>query len=249
MFMKATTIEKFSLKAQDGEMGKAKDLYFNEQTYTVRYLTVESKKWFPDQIIYLSPSAIDHIDFEKNVIKVNNTKDELREVAGVKHESEMNHQREQELTTSMNWNQYWVGDEVWGRHATPLNSTSDVKPSSVVTDRTDHLRSVNHMKGVFNHANVIAEDGDMGYVADVIIEKETWRIRYFVINCGKWSTHQLTLISPDWITSANWTKDEFYVDMTLEGIEKGPLYQKRKPITRDFEERMYHNYGKEPYWS
>ncbi|MGP4077684.1 PRC-barrel domain-containing protein [Halobacillus sp. K22] len=251
MFLNATSLEKLTLVAQDGEMGKIKDLYFDDENYTIRYLTIASEKWFPDQIIYLSPSAISRIDFDKKVIEANHTIEDLREGAGLRNEKEMDPEKEAEFADRFNWSQYWAGESVWGEQDTPLNSDSEAASQQTAVsapERSNHLRSVNHMKGVFSHADVFAGEEHAGYITDVLIEEETWIIRYFVVSTGSWSTHPFTLISPDWIEEANWSEDQFQISLTLEGIEKGPMYQKNKAVTRGFEEELYQSYGKAAYW-
>ncbi|UOQ45560.1 PRC-barrel domain-containing protein [Halobacillus salinarum] len=248
MFLSATGLEKLTLYAEDGEMGKVKDLYFDDHDYTVRYLTIVSKRWFPDQVIYLSPSAISRVDFDEKRIEVNHTRSELRNRAGVTKESEMSPEKEEELSAHFNWSKYWAGELLWGDYPTPDIHSNAAVQSPGITERKSQLRSINHMKGVFSHAHVVADDGDVGYIQDVFIEKETWRIRYFLTNSGKWSTHTFALVSPDWIDFADWKKDNLQVNMSLEDIERGPLYRKGETMTRDFEKKLYESYDKKPYW-
>ncbi|MCP3031640.1 PRC-barrel domain-containing protein [Halobacillus sp. A1] len=243
MFVNATTLEKLTLQATDGEMGKIKDLYFDESSYTIRYLTFESKKWFPDQVIYLSPSAVEEVDLEKQVITVNHKRDELSEGAGVKEEAEMTPEREEELASRMNWSQYWVQQEKRG------DETSTRGTAGPKTQQSRQLRSINHLKGIFNRANVVAEDGIVGPISDAVIEIDSWNVRYFQVDCGTWSTHPLALISPDWITDTDWDEGRFRVDLTLHEIEEGPIYKKGDPITREFELKLYQNYKKSFYWT
>ncbi|WP_101842862.1 PRC-barrel domain-containing protein [Halobacillus sp. Marseille-P3879] len=248
MLMKATNLEKLTFEANDGEMGKVKNLYFNVKDYVIRYITVESAKWFPDQIIYISTSAIESIDFENKRIKVNHTKEELQKNASVKRESDMNADMEQKMAKMMNWNPRWWEKEENSSSSSYAHSPVDAKTGVSIADKTDKLISINEMKGIFNNANVMAGNEKMGNIADFIIEEQTWRIRYFLINSGNWSTHPYVLVSPDWISSIDWDNDKIYVDMTLDGIERGPIYKRGDEITRKFEEKLYKTYRKRPYW-
>ena len=50
--MKGVTIE-----AIDGDIGSVQDLYFDDRTWTVRYLVVDTGTWLPGRQVLISPFA------------------------------------------------------------------------------------------------------------------------------------------------------------------------------------------------
>src|SRR3569832_2210711 len=50
------------LAALDGEIGHVKDIYFDDQSWTVRYLVADTGHWLPDRRVLLSPFAVSSIE-------------------------------------------------------------------------------------------------------------------------------------------------------------------------------------------
>lgn len=48
----------FSMEALDGEIGKVDELYFDDQTWTIRYLIVETGSWLSGRKVLISPTAL-----------------------------------------------------------------------------------------------------------------------------------------------------------------------------------------------
>src|SRR5438445_511484 len=47
-----------SLAATDGEIGSVQDLYFDDLTWTVRYLIVDTGTWLPGRQVLISPRSV-----------------------------------------------------------------------------------------------------------------------------------------------------------------------------------------------
>src|SRR3954465_14046278 len=47
-----------TIQAVDGEIGSVDDLYFDDQTWSVRYLVVDTGKWLSGRKVLVSPEAI-----------------------------------------------------------------------------------------------------------------------------------------------------------------------------------------------
>ena len=45
------------LGASDGEIGQVKDFYFDDQSWTVRYLVADTGSWLPGRQVLISPHA------------------------------------------------------------------------------------------------------------------------------------------------------------------------------------------------
>ncbi len=44
----------YALQATDGEIGKVEEFYFNDETWTIRYLIVKTGSWLSSQSAYFS---------------------------------------------------------------------------------------------------------------------------------------------------------------------------------------------------
>ncbi len=48
----------YTMGATDGEIGKVKDFYFDDKTWTIRYLIVETGDWLYGRKVLISPQAL-----------------------------------------------------------------------------------------------------------------------------------------------------------------------------------------------
>jgi len=51
----------FHLEARDGEIGKLKQIYFDDQRWTVRYFVVHTGSWLSGQDVLIVPSVVTRV--------------------------------------------------------------------------------------------------------------------------------------------------------------------------------------------
>jgi len=55
-------LEGYGIRATDGTIGHVKDFCFDDHTWVVRYLVVETGSWLSSRKVLISPIAIGHPD-------------------------------------------------------------------------------------------------------------------------------------------------------------------------------------------
>ena len=55
MLYRAKTLAGYKLKAKDGEVGKAKEFYFDDNYWAIRYLVANTGNWLTGRQVLLSP--------------------------------------------------------------------------------------------------------------------------------------------------------------------------------------------------
>ena len=68
----------YAIGATDGEIGKVKEFYFDDLTWTVRYLVVETGNWLNGRKVLLSPQALLTPDWKNEVFPINLTKEKIK---------------------------------------------------------------------------------------------------------------------------------------------------------------------------
>jgi uncharacterized protein YrrD len=63
-----------TVSGTDGEVGTLEDFYFDERTWTVHYLLVDTGNWFNGKKVFVSPTSVQS-DWGRNGIRVNLPKD------------------------------------------------------------------------------------------------------------------------------------------------------------------------------
>jgi hypothetical protein len=74
---KASKIRGFHIRATDGDIGHIEDLLFDEKSWTVRYLVVDTSNWIGGRTVLISPTVIASIDSPAKLILVTLTRDAI----------------------------------------------------------------------------------------------------------------------------------------------------------------------------
>ena len=70
MLHKMTKIRGLHLHAVDGEIGHVDDFLFDEATWTIRYLVVDTSNWIGGRSVLVAPSVVTSVDWASGSIQV-----------------------------------------------------------------------------------------------------------------------------------------------------------------------------------
>ena len=96
--------------------------------------------------------------------------------------------------------------------------------------------------------HIHATDGDIGHVHDLLIEEDTWSVRYFVVDTSNWWFGKHVLISPDWIERFDRAAQNLNIAVTRTAVKGAPEYEPDKILSRTEESELYRRHGRHPYW-
>ena len=60
----------YRIAAEDGEFGHVEDLIFDEQSWSVRYLEIDTRNWLPGRHVLISPGWVEEIDWASLQVQV-----------------------------------------------------------------------------------------------------------------------------------------------------------------------------------
>ncbi len=98
------------------------------------------------------------------------------------------------------------------------------------------------LDGVIGYA-VHATDGDIGHVADLLVDDETWRIRYLVVETGHWWAGNKVLLVPGIVRGLDAEQQLVNVDVTRQQLKASPPYDPKVTVDRAYEEALHGYYG------
>jgi len=259
MLVFARRIENFNVNATDGELGKVKDVYFDDDQWVVRYLVVDTQKWLPGRKVLVSPVSFDNVDLDSASVNIFETKEQIKDSPHIDVHQPVSRRQEKQLHAHYGWPAYWTGAnenfQVWGPYGTPFElmdsgQTVPIEPEvePEVIEPNEKLRSFNEVKGDFNGYRIQARDGEVGHVTDFIIDDENWKIRYFVVETRNWLPGNFVVLSTDWIEDINWREQRVVVNLPKEKVKNGPYFDPDDPFTREDERKLYESYNKTPYF-
>lgn len=249
MLRSANEISGYSLAAKDGEIGRCRDFFFDDEFWTVRFMVADTGKWLPGRLVLISPVSIGQPDWSSQMLPVRLTKDEIEKSPGLEKHKPVSRQYEVEFFTHYGWPYYWGGAQPWGSVPNPAplyeQKVKQEKEKSKVDDQDKHLRSAEHIKGY----HIRTKDGELGHVEDFIVDDQSWEIRYMVVDTRNiWPGGKKVIVSPKWIENIDWKSSDVVVNLRTEEIKKAPEFDPSMPVNQAYETQLYDFYGRPHDW-
>jgi sporulation protein YlmC with PRC-barrel domain len=97
------------------------------------------------------------------------------------------------------------------------------------------LHSMNDLKGL----DILATDGEIGHIEDLILDDDSWAIRYLVIDTHNWLPGKKVLVSPRCITATDWTRGKVHINLSREGVKRSPEYDSSKLVDQYFDQPYF----------
>lgn len=254
----------YNLEATDGSIGDIKDFYFDDATWVVRYFVVEAGSWLFSRKVLISPMAIDKPNWAGKTLPLLISKDQVKNSPAIDTDKPVSRQHEIDYLSFYGYPFYWEGAHLWGGSITPYtvnpqnveympDQVTSFKANKVYEDleRQRHenvdpnLRSCEAIIGYSIHGN----DGEVGHVSELLVDEETWAIRYFVVKTGNWLGGHKLLISTDWIDELRWMDNSVSVSVSKQAIKDAPAFESTEKLNRELEEALYEHYGLTGYWA
>jgi sporulation protein YlmC with PRC-barrel domain len=244
MLKSVSRMKDLTIHASDGEIGRVEEFYFDDETWTVRYLIVNTGGWLSGRLVLISPMFLLRADWETAQLHVALTTKQIENSPDIDTQKPVSRQHEAEYMDAFNVPYYWGG----GPYPAGLAGTAIPIPARAVEAEREsadsHLRSTTALKGY----HIEASDGEIGHVEDFIVDTDTWSIRYLEVKTRNWLPGKKVLISPEWIETVSWLDSEVSVGLLQETIKSAPEYIESRAITREYENQLHAYYGRPPYW-
>jgi hypothetical protein len=251
MLTNTNNLKGFKLLATDGELGKVQEFYFDDESWAIRYLIVETGGWLGGRPVLISPFSVIRTDWEEGRLDVALTKKQVENSPDINTREPVSRQHEAEYLDYYGYPYYWGGPHLWGQASFPAGMANPSRVSAqemanrIKRESSDsHLRSIDEVTGY----HIEATDGEVGHVYGFVLDDEAWAIRFLEVATKNWWPGKKVLVSPSWIKRVSWTESKVYLDLSREAIKDGPPYAEAIPVNREYETRLYSHHGREPYW-
>jgi hypothetical protein len=251
MLINSKTLQGLVVRATDGELGTVDQLYFEDQTWAIRYLTVETGSWLGGRAVLVSPFSIRRIDWANNQLDVSLTKKQVEGSPDIDTHKPVSRQHEAGYLDYYGHPYYWGGPCLWGPGLYPTDvplpvsrGSNEQRNAMQAESKDSHLRSTAGVNGY----HIDGTDGEIGHVDGFVVDEKAWAIRYVEVATRNWWPGKKVLVAPAWIERVSWIDSMVYVALSRETIQNGPEYFESAPITRAYEDMLHQHYGRQPYW-
>jgi hypothetical protein len=251
MLKNTSHLKGFVIRATDGDLGTVDEFYFDDETWAIRYLTVDTGGWLGGRRVLISPISIVHTNWQAKRLDVALTKKQVENSPAIDTHQPVSRQHEAAYLGYYGYPCYWSGPYLWGPAfypaglAIPATAATEAMADRIRGESADsHLRSSEGVTGYF----LEAADGEIGHVDGFVVDDEVWAIRYIEVATRNWWLGKKVLVSPAWIERVSWTDSKVCIALSREAIKSAPEYVEPMPITREYEDRLYLHYVRPPYW-
>jgi hypothetical protein len=247
-------LKNYTIGATDGEIGHVTDFFFDDDSWVIRYLVVETGSWLMSRKVLISPYSVMQPDWMHKRLPVRINRDQVKNSPDIDTEKPVSRQHEMTYADYYGYPYYWGGTGFWGDGLyLPLmapdgGGLNAVEVAKVAADRhasdDPHLRSCNAVVGHHIHAR----DGDIGHVQGMLVDEETWALRYLVVDTTNWWGGHRVLISPNWIEAISWADSTVSVNLNRKAIQASPGFDSTAELNRRHEMDLYEHYQRSAYW-
>ncbi|MHB1188915.1 PRC-barrel domain-containing protein [Thiobacillus sp.] len=264
MLRSMNDLENYSIHATDGTIGHVTDFYFDDERWVIRYLVVDTGTWLSSRKVLISPIAIGNPNWTEKILPVSITQEQVKNSPDIDTEKPVSRQHEIQYLGYYGYPFYWGGAGIWGGGiypnmmmpsyagfvSTPHAEHPEAEEAHARADAAQHEDDDPHLrscKAVMDY-HIQAVDGDIGHVQGLLVDEETWAIRYLIVNTSNWWLGHLVLIAPQWIQKVSWSDTTVSVDLTRQAVKDAPAYDSAAKLNREQEVNIFKHYGHPGYW-
>jgi hypothetical protein len=251
MLRSVKDLEKCSIEATDGVIGRVDDCYFDDEQWVVRYLVVRTGSWFFDRRVLISPLSIRRTGWVSGIVPASITLEQVKNSPTVDTDKPVSRQYEESYYGYYGYPYYWGDMGLWGAQPYPSMMMPSLSHTSgeaeIARDQRDkedaHLRSCNAVSGYHVHA----VDGEIGHVCGYLIDEKSWAIRFLVVNTSHWWMGHQVLVASEWIAGVDWALSTVTTALTRQAIKEAPTFDPELLLDDSAERSLYTHYGRPAY--
>jgi hypothetical protein len=201
----ATELEHYTLMAVDGEIGHVEDFYFDDITWAVRYLVVNTGEWLKNRRVLITPVAVGEVRDKDKMIYIELTREQVKNSPPLDMQKPISRSYEAKYYHYYDWPAYWEVD--------PLAGMPIERPYR--DDQPDHWQDAQNRAQEDIHLHrgsevkdymVKACDCEFGYLEDFVLDTRYWLIRYLEIDTRDWGPEKHVFIKPSSIEQVSWAQ-------------------------------------------
>jgi uncharacterized protein YrrD len=245
MLVRAKDLIGRHVNAAGEDVGKMRDIYFDDTTWNVRYFVVDTGGWLDRNEVLLAPTAFPDWDVGSDELRTSLTRERVENSPPVASDMPVSRQYEQRLHDYYGWAPYWQvpitpAAGLYMYPAVPVPPPVDERSEprqpylDVNQDGDPHLRSFSEVKGY----RILARDGEIGHVDDLLIDDRTHRVTHVIVDTRNWLPGRHVVVDAGVCTKIAWDESRVHVSLSKEAIRQSPEYDDRRAIDEEYQGRL-----------
>jgi uncharacterized protein YrrD len=225
----------------DGKVGGIRDIYFDDLHWAIRYLVISTGTRLKGRQVLISPLALLGVNRSGSEIKVNLEMAEIEGGPTLEEHEPVSIQFERDYYGHYAWPPYWVGPNMWGLSPFIMRTPAVYTDSAPLDTHADrHLRSLQEVLGY----KIAVLDGEIGHVADFLVDDKVWAMRYIVVEQRSWLHWRRFLLPIDKVDRVIWEDSKVSVKLTRDQVKDSPDFVDAALSDHEFEASLQQYYEK-----
>jgi PRC-barrel domain len=258
MLWNASKVNGYTISASNGPLGTVRDFLFDDASWSIRWLVVDTGNWLSGRKVLLPTSALGHFDLSGHEITVKLTMQQVKDSPDIDADRPVSRQTEASIFGYYGSSPYWSAGLGMGGYnmamigagyaggdamaASPSLGNRQREEEMAETRHRDddpHLRSIAAVSGYHIHAT----DGEIGHVEDFLVGDDDWKIHYLIVDTKNWWPAKKVLISPRLASEINWNDRLVNLGVDRQRVKDSPEYNATTTVDQAYEAHFNSYYG------
>lgn len=217
----AQQIRNAGIHALDGDIGEVHDILFDDSTWEIRYLVVDTSRWLLGRKVLIPPEVVLPGNDDDESIRLNLTKEQIKNSPDIETDRPVSEQMRATLAGYYGWATMPPGGiapavgspEMWAPPLSPMKPDQDEEPPG-----DPHLRSTKEVIGY----HILTADGELGQVEDVAIERERPAVAGLIADTRSFAGGREVLIPVSLIREIDWLEQRVKVRVATRELQEQP---------------------------
>jgi hypothetical protein len=209
MLRRISEIEGYAIRAQDENVGKVVDFLFDDETWALRWVVVDTGGWLSGRRVLLPISVLGTNDTLRHLYSVRLTMLQVKNSPDVDTDRPVSREIEESIFEH-------YGRPHDRRAAHHRRGDDDALLRSVASVVGYHIRAV---------------DGEIGHVADFLVDDADWHIRSLLVDTRNWWPGNSVLIAPQAVREIDWPQRLVTLGLDRQQVQDSPGYVPAMTVT------------------
>jgi hypothetical protein len=249
MLLEVSELNRLQVDADDGAIGPIRDVYFDDVRWVIRHMVIAAGGWLDGRRVLISPMSVSGVDWAGKAMHVKLTRKQVMDSPDIDTGKPISRQQEIDYYNHYGYANYWEGtrlsslamypipwvgaspDAVFVRGMLPDDVIARERNELLDIEReadSTHLRSAGEVLAY----QVMARDGPLGSVENLLFDDQSWAIRCLVVDTRNWLPGKHVLIPSSWVDHVSWSEREMVLSVSREAGEAGLEYDRPSHLAR-----------------
>jgi hypothetical protein len=228
MLRATSVLQNCSIQAVDGKIGSVSDLLIDAGIWKVRWLVVDTGGWMTGDKVLIHPKALGEPDGSLDRLYVEMTKEQISKSPGILKDLPVSQQMDERYYGYDGWDgfgsfQSYAGGAMEYPIMLPPpfgggGATDTSGPVRSVEPGDPNLRSAGALVGY----HIRATDGEIGYLAEFLVDDEGWAVCFLIIVTRNWLPGRHVMLAPSAVVEIDWADREIFLNVTCDQVRNSP---------------------------